>query len=97
MFNINNLFTEEYLSSGREGWTWKINQAIRKHIWNYHTEEYLLSRNLRKIKIKTFDNFIIKYIMSEWDVLLAIHNFSELKSLADNAKIRSLLKFLLIR
>ena len=31
-----------------------------------------------------------------WDVLV-IHNFSELKNLAYNAKIRSLLKFLLIR
>ena len=35
--------------------------------------------------------------MSKGDVLLAIHNFSELKSLANYAKIRSLLKFLLIR
>ena len=35
--------------------------------------------------------------MSKGDVLLAIHNFSELKSLANNAKIRSLLKFLLIQ
>ena len=35
--------------------------------------------------------------MSRRDVLLAIHNFSELKSLANNAKIKSLLKFLLIR
>ena len=31
------------------------------------------------------------------DVLLAIYNFSELKSLANNAKIRSSLKFLLVR
>ena len=35
--------------------------------------------------------------MSKLDVFLAIHNFSELKSLASNAKIRSSLKFLLIR
>ena len=26
--------------------------------------------------------------MSKWDVLLAIYNFSEVKSLANNAKIR---------
>ena len=38
---------------------------------------------------------IIKYIMFKWDVLLVIHNFSELKSLTNNAKIRSSLKFLL--
>ena len=35
--------------------------------------------------------------MSKWGVLLAIQNFSELESLANNAKIRSSLKFLLIR
>ena len=35
--------------------------------------------------------------MFKRDVLLAIHNFRELKSLANNAKIRSSLKFLLIR
>ena len=35
--------------------------------------------------------------MSKWEALLAIHNFSELKSLAYNAKIRTSLKFLLIR
>ena len=34
--------------------------------------------------------------MYKWDLLQAIHNFSELKSLANNAKIRSSLKFLLI-
>ena len=34
--------------------------------------------------------------MSKQDVLLAIHNCSEMKSLANNAKIRSSLKFLLI-
>ena len=34
--------------------------------------------------------------MSKRDVLLAIHNFSELKSLAKNAKIRSAQKFLLL-
>ena len=44
-----------------------------------------------------FDIFIINYIMSKQDALLAIHNFSELKSLANNGKIRSSLKFLLIR
>ena len=31
--------------------------------------------------------------MSKWDALLAIHNFTEQKSLSDNAKIRSSLKF----
>lgn len=40
-----------------------------------------------------FDSYIIKYIMFERVVLLTIHNFSVLKSLANNAK----LKFLLIR
>ena len=34
--------------------------------------------------------------MSMQDVLLAIYNFSELKSLANNTKIRSSLKFLLV-
>ena len=33
--------------------------------------------------------------MFKRDVLLAIHNFSEVKSLANNVKIRSSLKFLL--
>ena len=35
--------------------------------------------------------------MSKRDVLLAIHNFSELKNLAYNAKIRTSLKFLRTR
>ena len=35
--------------------------------------------------------------MSKRDVLLMIHNFSELKSLANNAKIRSSLKFVLLQ
>ena len=35
--------------------------------------------------------------MFKRDVLLAIHNLRELKSIANNAKIRSSLKFLLIR
>ena len=43
------------------------------------------------------DNYVIKYIMSKQDVMLAIHNLSNLKSLANNAKIRFSLKFLLIR
>ena len=34
--------------------------------------------------------------MSKWDVLLVILNFRELSSLANNAKIRSSLKFLLV-
>ena len=33
--------------------------------------------------------------MSNQDELLAIHNFNDLKSLANNAKITTLLKFLL--
>ena len=45
----------------------------------------------------TLHDYIRNYLMSKWDVLLAIHNFSELKSLANNAKIRSSLKYLLIR
>ena len=44
----------------------------------------------------SYDN-ILKHIISKQDVLLAIHNFRELKSLANNAKIRSLLKFQLIK
>ena len=40
------------------------------------------------------DIYIINYILSNRDILLVIHNFSEVKSLA---KIRSSLKFLLIR
>ena len=44
-----------------------------------------------------FDKFIIKHIVSKRNVLLAIHNFSELKSLAKNAKIRFWLKFLIIQ
>ena len=43
-----------------------------------------------------FDKLIIKHIISNDGVLLAILNFSELKSFANNAKIGSLLKFLLI-
>ena len=43
-----------------------------------------------------FDKLIIKHIISNGGVLLAILNFSELKSFANNAKIGSLLKFLLI-
>ena len=43
-----------------------------------------------------FDNFFINYIMSMHIVLLVILISSELKSLANNAKIRSSLKFLLI-
>ena len=37
--------------------------------------------------LSTFDNHIINYIISKWDVLLVIHNFSELRSLANNAKL----------
>ena len=43
------------------------------------------------------DKYIIGHIMSKRDVLLAIHNYSELKGFAINAIIRSLLKFLIIR
>ena len=50
-----------------------------------------------KVILAIFDNYIIKYIMSKRVVLLAIHNFSKLKSLTNNAKIRSSLKFLLKR
>ena len=39
-----------------------------------------------------FENYIINYIMSKRAVLLAIHNFSDLKTLAYNAKIRFSLK-----
>ena len=35
--------------------------------------------------------------MSKQDALLAIHNFSKLKSLVHNAKIRSSLKFLVLK
>ena len=37
-------------------------------------------------------NYIVKFIISKRGVFLALHNFSELKILADNAKIRLLLK-----
>ena len=43
-----------------------------------------------------FGKLIIKHIISIDGVLLAILNFSELKSFANNAKIGSSLKFLLI-
>ena len=42
-------------------------------------------------------NYIINYNISKRDLFLGIHNFKELRSLADNAKVRSSLKFLLIR
>ena len=76
-------------------------------------EIYHKSRNFSKSKIKRFiliililaicnlaifNNYIKNYIMSKRDVLLlAIYNFSKLKSLADNGKIRSSLKFLLVQ
>ena len=44
-----------------------------------------------------FCKLIIKHIISKRGILLAILNFSELESLANNAKIGSSLKFLLIR
>ena len=44
-----------------------------------------------------FNNIIIKFIMFKQDVLFEIHSFIDLKSLANNAKIRSSLKFLLIQ
>ena len=42
-----------------------------------------------------FDKFLIKHIVSKRNVMLAIHNFSELKSFANYAIISSSLKFLL--
>ena len=40
--------------------------------------------------------YIRNYIISKWDVLIAIHNFSELKSLANNiAKLDPRLNFYL--
>ena len=49
-----------------------------------------------KTDYELFDkpSYIINYIMSKWDVLLAIYNFSKPKSLPNNDKIRSSLKFL---
>ena len=45
-----------------------------------------------------FDNYNLKHIMSKLDVLLAIHNVSEMKSLTDEAQnLRSMLKFLLVQ
>ena len=44
-----------------------------------------------------FDKYFIENIVSKRNVLLAIHNFSGLKSLANNSNIRSSLKFLLIQ
>ena len=43
-----------------------------------------------------FYNCILKHIISKRGVLLAIHNFSDLKNLANDAKIRFLLKFQLV-
>ena len=43
-----------------------------------------------------FINYIINYITSKRDVLLTIHNFSDVKSLANNAKVLSSLIFPLI-
>ena len=43
------------------------------------------------------DNYSIKHIMSKQRVWLVIHNLSELGRLTYNAKIRSLIKFLLIQ
>ena len=48
-------------------------------------------------KFGVLTQILIEHIMSKGNVLLAIHNFSEMKSLANNAKIRSSLKFLRIR
>ena len=45
-----------------------------------------------------FDNYNLKHIMSKLDVLLAIHNVSEMNSLTDEAQnLRSMLKFLLVQ
>ena len=43
-----------------------------------------------------FNNCILKHIISRQCELLAIHNFSDLKNLANDAKIRFLLKFQLV-
>ena len=51
----------------------------------------------RGVIFANYDSSIINYIMSKWDVLWAIHNFSEVLSLANNANIRFPLKCLLIQ
>ena len=76
----------------------------------YSTGMYRISGNFCESKIKrlllkfkrdviltNLVTYMIKHIISKQDVLLAIHNFSDLKNLAFNAKFRSSLKFLLIR
>ena len=73
--------------------------------------EYLISRILCNCKIQRLnlkleyeilarrnlcDYNFVQNIISEPDVLLATHTYGELKNFANNAKIRSFLKFLLI-
>ena len=50
----------------------------------------------RNIILGIFLNYILRHIISKWGVLIVIHNFRELKNLANNAKIRSSFKFQLI-
>ena len=50
------------------------------------------------LTIFNFKNFILKHITNKWDILLVERSINNLKkNPAYNAKIRSLLKFLLIR
>ena len=61
-------------------------------------QKIYLKLNFSEIWFSTvvFDNYILNHFLSKRDVLFAIDNFSELKSLTNRAKIRSSLKFQLI-
>lgn len=49
-----------------------------------------------EMKLAIFDNRIMKHIISMLDAMELTHNFSKLNRLANNAEVRSLLKFLFI-
>ena len=50
---------------------------------------------MRHLILAIFKNkYILKHIITKWNILLAVHNVSELKNIANNAKIRHSLKFL---
>ena len=63
----------------------------------YRFSKKLRNKFMREVILAILEKYIIEHIISKQDVLLAIHNFSEMKSLAINAQIRFSLKFILIR
>ena len=71
----------------------EILARVKSSVFSKKNEYQILARR----NFSDFGKLIIKHIISKWDVLLAIFNLSELKNLANNAKIGSSLKFLLIR